>query len=130
MAILGIPGIGPKTVLQLHTELGIASVEDLQVAAQEGRLRTIRGLSGKTEAQILEGIARIETRSSRMLLDRAAELVDGLIATLEGTDGLVSLTPAGSFRRRRESIGDLDLLAETADGAAVIERFDRRSGSG
>lgn len=123
VTILGIPGVGPKTVRQLHTELGITSVEDLQAAAQAGRLRTIRGLSGKTEAQILEGIARIETRSSRMLLDRAEELVNGLLATLDGTPGLEGLTPAGSFRRRRESIGDLDLLAETADGAAVIDRF-------
>jgi DNA polymerase (family 10) len=123
VAILQIPGVGPKTVRQLHTDLGIASIDDLQAAAQAGRLRSIRGLSGKTEAQILEGISKIETRSSRMLLDRAAELVEGLMATLDGTPGLLGLTPAGSFRRRRESIGDLDLLAETADGAAVIEAF-------
>lgn len=123
VAILQIPGIGPKTVRQLHAELGIATVEDLQSAAETGRLRSIRGLSGKTEAHILEGIARIETRSSRMLLDRAAELVDGLVATLDGTAGLIGLTPAGSFRRRRDSIGDLDLLAETADASAVIDRF-------
>ena len=123
VAILRIPGIGPKTVRQLHADLGISSVEGLQAAAEAGRLRTIRGLSGKTEAQILEGISRIEARSSRMLLDRAAELVDGLVGTLEGTPGLVGLTPAGSFRRRRESIGDLDLLAETSDAAALIEGF-------
>ena len=123
VAILQIPGIGPKTVRQLHADLGISSVEGLQAAAEAGRLRTIRGLSGKTEAQILEGISRIEARSSRMLLDRAAELVDGLVGTLEGTPGLVGLTPAGSFRRRRESIGDLDVLAETSDAAALIERF-------
>jgi DNA polymerase (family 10) len=98
VTILKIPGVGPKTVRQLHQELGISSVDDLQAAA-------------------------IGTSSSRMLLDRAAELVDGLLATLDGTPGLLGLTPAGSFRRRRESIGDLDLLAETADGAAVIERF-------
>ena len=123
VAILRIPGIGPKTVRQLHADLGISSVEGLQAAAEAGRLRSIRGLSGKTEAQILEGISRIEARSSRMLLDRAAELVDGLVGTLEGTPGLVGLTPAGSFRRGRESIGDLDLLAETSDAAALIERF-------
>ena len=87
VAILQIPGIGPKTVRQLHTELGIASVEDLRAAAEAGRLRTVRGLSGKTEAQILDGIARIEPRSSRMLLDRAAELVDGLIASSEAATG-------------------------------------------
>ena len=121
--LLRIPGIGPKTVRQLHAELGIATVEDLQSAAEAGRLRSIRGLSGKTEAHILEGIARIETRSTRMLLDRAAVLVDGLVATLDGTTGLIGLTPAGSFRRRRDSIGDLDLLAETADASAVIDRF-------
>ena len=62
--LLKIPGVGPKTVRQLHQELGIASVDDLRPAAEAGRLRTIRGLSGKTEAQILEGIARIGTSSS------------------------------------------------------------------
>ena len=90
----------------------------------DGRLRTIRGLSGKTEAQILEGIARIGTSSladapgpGRRARRRPAA------PRCEARPGLLGLTPAGSFRRRRESIGDLDLLAETADGAAVIERF-------
>ncbi len=122
-AVIRIPGVGPKTVRQLHAELGIGSVDELVEAARAGRLQTIRGLSGKTEAQILAGIARIETSSSRLLLDRAAELVEGQLSLLEMTPGVVALTPAGSFRRRRESIGDLDILAETADAPALLDRF-------
>ena len=88
-----------------------------------GASRRSAGLSGKTEAQILAGIARIETRSSRLLLDRAAELVEGQLSLLAMAPGVVALTPAGSFRRRRDSIGDLDILAETPDAAAILDRF-------
>ena len=69
--LLRIPGLGPKTVRQIWTELGIASMEDLRQAAEAGTLRDLRGLSARTEQLILEGIARLESRPSRMLLHRA-----------------------------------------------------------
>ncbi len=121
--LLRIPGLGPKTVRQIWTELGIESVVDLRRAAQAGTLRSLRGLSARTEQLVLEGIARLEAAPDRMLLHRAEAQVSELIEALEGTPGLIGIEPAGSFRRRRESIGDLDLLAETADGAGLIERF-------
>ena len=65
--LLQIPGLGPKTVRQLNTELGIETIEDLRVAAEAGRLRTVRGMSARTEALVLEGIARLEVRFERML---------------------------------------------------------------
>ena len=107
----------------LYEELGIESLEELRQAAEAGRLRSVKGLSVKTEESILEGIAALEARESRMLLGAAEELVDTLIAELSDTPGLVSIEPAGSFRRRRETIGDLDLLAETTDPAALVDRF-------
>ncbi|MBA2299142.1 MAG: hypothetical protein H0W22_00015, partial [Chloroflexi bacterium] len=97
--------------------------EDLRRAAEAGTLQTLRGLSAKTEQLILEGIARLESAPQRMLLHRAEAAINGLIAALTETPGLHSIEPAGSFRRRRESIGDLDLLAETEDGPGLIERF-------
>ncbi len=121
--LLRIPGLGPKSVRQIWTELGIDSLEGLRAAAEAGTLRGLRGLSARTEALILEGIRRLESAPQRMLLHRAEAHILGLMAALTGSPGLTSIEPAGSFRRRRETIGDLDLLAETDDGAALIERF-------
>ncbi len=121
--LLRLPGLGPKTVRLIHAELGIDSMEDLRHAAEAGALRGIKGLSAKTEQLILDGIQRLESRPQRLLLYEARDHIDGLTAALKGTPGLTWIEPAGSFRRRRESIGDLDLLAETSDGPALIERF-------
>ena len=121
--LLRIPGLGPKTVRQLHAELGIASMDDLRAAAESGRLRDLRGLSAKTEALVLEGIARLDADPGRMLLDAAEERITSMIGALEDTPGVRRLAPAGSFRRRKESIGDLDILAETDDAAGLIGRF-------
>lgn len=121
--LLRIPGLGPKTVRQLASELRIESLADLQRAAEAGHIRGLRGMSARTEAQILEGIAHLQSTPDRMLLDRAESLVLGLIERLSTEPGVRRLTPAGSFRRRRETIGDLDLLAEADDGGPLIERF-------
>ena len=121
--LLRIPGLGPKTVRQIWLELGILSMEDLRQAAEAGTLRGLRGLSARTEHLILEGIARLESTPKRLLLHRAEALIDGLIDALTTLDESAAVEPAGSFRRKRESIGDLDLLAETGDGPGLIERF-------
>ena len=123
--LLRIPGLGPKTVRQLHQELGIETVDDLRRAAESGRLRELRGMSARTEALVLEGIARLEDRFDRMLLHRAEQLIDGLIEALGPTPGVRSIEPAGSYRRRRETIGDLDLLAETDQPATLLDAFTR-----
>ena len=121
--LLRIPGLGPRTVRQIWVELGIVSIDDLRVAAEEGRIRTLKGLSDRTEALILDGIRRLETTPQRMLLHRAEATILGFIEALTDTPGVGTIEPAGSFRRKRESIGDLDLLAETDDGPGLIERF-------
>jgi DNA polymerase (family 10) len=121
--LLRIPGLGPKTVRQIWLELGILSMEDLRQAAETGTLRGLRGLSARTEQLILEGIARLESTPTRLLLHRAEALIDGLVDALTTLDESAAIEAAGSFRRKRESIGDLDLLAETGDGPGLIERF-------
>jgi len=121
--LLRIPGLGPKTVRQIWTELGIVTLDGLREAAETGRLRGLRGLSARTEELVLEGIERLATTPDRMHLHRAEATLDGVMAALADTPGLIALEPAGSFRRRRESIGDLDLLAESSDGPGLIERF-------
>ncbi|MDP9482424.1 MAG: helix-hairpin-helix domain-containing protein, partial [Chloroflexota bacterium] len=121
--LLRVPGVGPRTVKILHEQLAIDSLEDLRQAAESGSLRSVKGLSEKTEESILEGIAALGARETRLLLGAAEELIETLIGELRDTPGLISIEPAGSFRRRRETIGDLDLLAETSDSAALINRF-------
>jgi DNA polymerase (family 10) len=121
--LLRIPGLGPRTVRQIYEGLGIETVEDLRLAAEAGTLRSLKGLSARTEALVLEGIARLESSPGRLLIHQAQAILDGLTSALEGTPGLRRLEPAGSFRRRKETIGDLDLLAETDNAAALVERF-------
>src|SRR3954451_13248770 len=121
--LLRIPGLGPKTVKQLHDELGVLTMADLEVAAREGRVRSVRGLSERTEQLILDGIERLASRPTRLLLHRAEEQIDALSASLRTVPGVTSIEPAGSFRRKKETIGDLDLLAETTDPGGLMERF-------
>jgi DNA polymerase (family 10) len=121
--LLQIPGLGPKTVRQLHEELGIATIDQLRTAAESGSIRGVRGLSERTEELILEGIARLETQPRRLLLHQAEAHIAALVETLGAVPGVLSIEPGGSYRRKKETIGDLDLLAETTDPAALMERF-------
>jgi len=121
--LLQIPGLGPKTVRQLHEELGISTLDELRAAAESGSIRGVRGLSERTEQLILEGIARLESRPQRLLLHQAEAHVAALVETLGEVPGVTSIEPAGSYRRRKETIGDLDLLAETTDPVALMDRF-------
>lgn len=123
ITLLRIPGVGPRTVRQAWTELGVETLDDLRAAAESGRLRGLRGISAGTEQRILEGIARMEARPTRQLLHGAQALADDLVAVLGAVPGVRRVVPAGSLRRRRETVGDLDLLVETDDPDAVVERF-------
>jgi DNA polymerase (family 10) len=125
LEILRIPGVGPKTVRLLQVELGIDSVEALHAAAEEGRLRHVKGLSERTEHNIIDGIARMRRTFDRMLIHDADALVAGLLATLREARGVRRIEVAGSLRRRQPTIGDLDLLAAVDDAPAVIAALDR-----
>jgi DNA polymerase (family 10) len=122
--MLRVPGVGPRTVKQLHDELGIDSVEALRAAAADGQLRGLKGLSQRTEENVLAGIARLERVSTRLLLHDADVMIAGLLERLRGVPGVVRLEPAGSLRRRAATIGDLDLLAATENPTAVVTALD------
>ena len=128
--MLRIQGVGPRTVKLLHDELGIASVDELRAAAEQGQLRGLKGLSSRTEEAVLEGIARIDRRSTRLLLHDADELVGGLLARLREAPGVRRIEAAGSLRRRRATIGDLDLLAAVDDPGLLFERLSALTGVG
>jgi DNA polymerase (family 10) len=121
--LMHIPGLGPKTVKQLYESLGIETLDDLRRAAEAGTLRGLRGLSEKTEQLVLEGIARLDANPRRMLLHRAEATIGGIVAVLEALPGVRSVVPAGSFRRKRETIGDLDVLVETDQPGLVLDTF-------
>jgi len=124
LEILRIPGVGPKTARLVSTELGIDSLEALRAAAEEGRLRHLKGLSERTEANVLEAIGRMERQGTRLLIHDADALVSVLLDRLRGARGVHRIERAGSLRRRRPTIGDLDLLAAVDDPAAVISALD------
>ena len=124
LAMLRIPGVGPRTVKLLHGELGIDSVEALRAAAEEGRLRGVKGLSSRTEENVLAGIARLERVGTRLLVHEADALVAGLLHSLREVRGVVRIEPAGSLRRRKATIGDLDLLAATSQPEDLVQVLD------
>ena len=121
--LLAIPGVGPKTVRAVWEALGIDTVETLRQAAAAGQLRVLPGISAGTEARILEGIEQLASRPDRMLIDRAQAISDGIAVALGSVPGVTRVVQAGSLRRRRETVGDLDLLVETSDPDAVITCF-------
>ena len=121
--LLRIPGVGPQTVRIAWQGLGVTSLAEMKAAAQTNRLRELKGISASTEDRILEGIEKLETAPRRMLMHRAQAISDDLVQQLSRVSGITRIVQAGSLRRRRESIGDLDLLVETTDAQRVIDRF-------
>ncbi len=122
--MLRVQGVGPRTVKLLHDELGISTIDELRAAAEDGTLRGLRGLSARTEANILDGIARIERRSTRLLLHDADALVAGLLHRLRQVNAVRRIEPAGSLRRRRSTIGDLDLLAAVDSAEPLFKALE------
>ncbi|HEX2193804.1 MAG TPA: DNA polymerase/3'-5' exonuclease PolX [Candidatus Limnocylindria bacterium] len=123
--MLRVPGLGPRTVKQLHDELGIDSVAALRAAAEDGQLRALKGLSERTEENVMAGIARLERLSTRLVLHDGDAMIAGLVDRLRAVPGVVRLEPAGSLRRRRATIGDLDLLAATEEPERLVRALDR-----
>src|SRR3990170_3840624 len=123
LELLAVPGVGPRTVHTLHERLGIADLDDLRRAAEAGALRSVRGVTERTEQAILAGIAGLARMPTRMRLGQAARLVEKVAEALASTPGLVRLEAAGSFRRRVPTIGDIDLLAASGDPRALADRF-------
>lgn len=126
VALLRVPGLGPKKIKAVYDALDVESLADLRAACESGRIARLKGFGEKTQARILEGIAFIESVGDRILLSTAARLVGPLLAALRGLPGVVRAEACGSYRRRKETIGDLDLLFSADDPAPVIDAFAAR----
>lgn len=118
-----IPGLGVKKALVLHRELGINSLEELRTACQEQRVRGLKGFGAKTETSILAGLSIAEAASARLRIDQAEHLDLRLRNHLAGLSSVERLEFAGSYRRGKETVGDLDMLVISSDPAGVMDRL-------
>lgn len=118
LELLKIPGIGPKLAYRLYTELGIKDIDSLEKAAKEGKIRLLPRLGPKVEQNILESIKEYRNKQSipeRIPLGVALPLVEGIISYLSQFPFVENIVPAGSVRRKKETIGDIDILITTSD---------------
>jgi DNA polymerase (family 10) len=111
LELLRLPGMGPKTVALLWDALQVGSVEDLEKAIADGRLAGLPRVGEKLIEKLRKGIADYKERSGRFLIDDAEEAAEKLIAYLKKFPGIETILPAGSLRRGRDTVGDLDILA-------------------
>ena len=128
VAMLDIPGLGSKKIKALHDELGIDTVEKLEQACKDGRIAGLKGFGEKTQTNILEGIERRRSYASRHLISEALPQADSMLEALRSHPDVVRCSAAGSLRRHREVIGDIDLLASSKQPAEVIEFFTSQPG--
>lgn len=123
LLLMRIPGMGPKKAALLHKELGIKTLDDLKKACDEGRVSKLKGFGKKTEEMILKNMAVAEQASVRMLWYKADEVVQSLREHLEKCKSLEQLEFAGSYRRCRETVGDLDMLVVSKKPDEIMDRL-------
>lgn len=121
--MLLLPGIGPKKVGVLFKDLSIRSLDELRAAAQAGQIAALKGFGKKTEQIILEGIEQVAEAGKRYLLAAAKAEADAIVEDLLTLDSVQQAEVAGSCRRRKESVGDLDVLATSTDSTEAMDRL-------
>ena len=123
IALLRVPGLGPKKIKQLHDTLQIESLADLRAACLSNQIAGMKGFGTKTEAKILEGIDFLESVGDRILVSTAQRLVTPVFNAVRAHPNVIRSEVCGSLRRRAETIGDLDILFSADDIAPVLETF-------
>jgi DNA polymerase (family X) len=121
--LTGVAGLGPKRAMVLYTERGIDSIDELEAAIAAGRLEGLPGFGPRSGENLLRGIELIRRSAGRIRIDTAMDLATELIARLSGVPGCTRCAYAGSLRRMRDTIGDVDILAVAADPAALMAAF-------
>lgn len=123
-SLMNLPALGPKRVAALHKTLGIENLQDLKQAVEKGEVENLSGFGKKTTTRILEEIQHLEKAGpERVLRSSVDEIVRSLLDHLKACPGLSKATVAGSFRRQRETLGDLDILVTGTDTEAIMDHF-------
>ena len=128
IAMLDLPGLGPKKVKALYDELGIETIEQLEQACQQGKVAALAGFGEKTAANLLEGINRRRVYASKHLIAKVLPVVEELLDTLRSHPDVIRCGVAGSLRRNREVVGDADLLASSKAPRRVLDDFVKLPG--
>lgn len=123
LELLKVESLGPKRVALLYRKLGITCREELEKAARSGEIREVPGFGVKSEQKILEDLGRTKEGTGRILLAEAEQFAESLLLHLNGVDGVKKIIVAGSYRRRRETVGDLDILATCRKGSPIMDEF-------
>lgn len=123
LQIMRVPGLGAKKAKALYESLGISSIQELRTACEQHKVRELKGFAAKTEETILKSLDLVESASARMLLDEASYLVESLRKHLRAVDSIQQLEFAGSFRRGKETVGDLDIVIVSAHPDEAMDRF-------
>ncbi len=125
VSFMRLPGLGPKTARRIWLELGVTTLDELRTAAAEQRLRTLTGLGAKLEENVLRSLERAAAPESeqRVLLGVALPATLAVVESLRQHDASVKVSEAGSVRRRKETVRDLDVIATARDPEALIDRF-------
>jgi DNA polymerase (family 10) len=128
VALLRVPGLGPKKIKALHEQLKIESLADLRAAGEAHKIADVSGFGAKTEAKILEGITFIENSGDRILQSTAMRLVTPIFDAIKAQPGVIRAEVCGSLRRRADTIGDLDILFSSKDPVPIINAFVKQPG--
>lgn len=121
--LTAIPTLGPKKAMAVYEELGVSSVEELADAIDQERLRDLKGFGPKTEENILHGIELLRSAGGRVRLDVAMDLAESVVSALSAVTGCEKCAYAGSLRRFRETIGDIDILVAAEKSAPIMRAF-------
>ncbi|SDS28127.1 DNA polymerase/3'-5' exonuclease PolX [Pseudomonas oryzae] len=121
--LLKVAGLGPKRVARLWHELGIQTPAELHQAARSGRIRTLHGFGEHTEERLLQAVDQLLHTPQRRLLAHVAPIAERLLAMLREVPGVLEVATARSYRRGRDTVGDLDILVSARSGSPVIPRF-------
>jgi DNA polymerase (family X) len=130
LAILRVPGLGPKRAAVLYNELGVTDLEELREACESGRVSQLKGFGKKTEASILDGLEIAASADERILWFEADQIVLTILEHLETCEEIQAIQPAGSYRRGRDTVGDLDFLVVADDARPVMDRLAELPGLG
>lgn len=125
LKLMQVPGVGPKKARVLYEELNIQTIDDLEKAVKEQKIRYLKGFGAKTEENIVRGVAIYRQGQERLLLSDALPLAEEIVSQLSEAEGVEQTSTAGSLRRLKETIGDIDILVATLDSGKVSEKIMR-----